>query len=132
MRVVIAGLGGQGLKRKFFLNKNELVGTVDPHKKEADFKSINKISPLSYDTVFICTPESEKMKLINFCLKNEKNFLIEKPFPVLSLQKFHKLRLQIEKSNQICYVAYNHRFEPYIIKLKDFLKKKNNRKDILL
>ena len=78
----------------------------------------------SYDTVFICTPENEKIKFINFCLKNKKHFIVEKPFPILPLKKFKNLNLRINKSKQICYVAYNHRFEPYIIKLKKFLKRK--------
>jgi scyllo-inositol 2-dehydrogenase (NADP+) len=122
MKAIIVGLGVQGLKRKNTLKKNELVGSVDPYKKNANYKSIREVSLSSYDTVFICTPENEKLKFIDFCLKNKKNFLIEKPFPILSLKKFYKLKLRIYKSNQVCYVAYNHRFEPYIIKLKNFLK----------
>jgi predicted dehydrogenase len=124
MKAVIVGLGVQGKKRKIILNKNEFVYTVDPFNKEADFNSIKKIPLSLYDTVFICTPESEKLNLISFCLENKKHFLIEKPFPVLPLKQFNKLRSRIENSNQVCYVGYNTRFEPYIVKLKKFLKKK--------
>jgi scyllo-inositol 2-dehydrogenase (NADP+) len=124
MRAIIVGLGIQGLKRKNLLKKKEFVGSIDPYKMDANYRSIKEVSLASYDTVFICTPENKKIEFIDFCLKNKKNFLVEKPFPILSLKKFHKLKLRIKKSNQVCYVAYNHRFEPYIIKLKNFLKKK--------
>jgi len=122
MKVIIVGLGIQGLKRKNTLKKKEFIGSVDPYKQIADYKSIDEVPLSSYDTVFICTPENEKIKFINFCLKNKKHFIVEKPFPILPLKKFKNLNLRINKSKQICYVAYNHRFEPYIIKLKKFLK----------
>lgn len=124
MKVIIVGLGIQGLKRKNTLKKKEFIGSVDPYKQIADYKSIDEVPLSSYDTVFICTPENEKIKFINFCLKNKKHFIVEKPFPILPLKKFKNLNLRINKSKQICYVAYNHRFEPYIIKLKKFLKRK--------
>jgi predicted dehydrogenase len=124
MKVIIVGLGIQGLKRKNILKKNEFVGSVDPYKIDANYRSIKEVSLDSYDTVFICTSENKKIEYIDFCLKNNKNFLVEKPFPILSLKKFNELKLRINKSNKVCYVAYNHRFEPYIIKLRSFLKKK--------
>lgn len=124
MKVVIVGLGNQGIKRKKFLNKNEFIYSVDPYNKNADFKSIKSVPLSLYDTIFICTPENEKINLIKFCLKNNKNFLIEKPFPILSKNQFNKLSNSIIKSKVVFYVAYNHRFEPFIIKLKKFLKNK--------
>lgn len=124
MKVIIVGLGVQGLKRKNILKKNEFIGSVDPYTKNANYRSIKEVPLSIFDTVFICTPEKKKIEFIDFCLKNKKNFLVEKPFPIMSLKKFNKLKLRITKSKQVCYVAYNHRFEPYIKKLKYFLKKK--------
>lgn len=126
MRVVIAGMGNQGMKRKFCLNKNEFVSFVDPQKKEARFKKIEDIPLCEYDTVFICTEEKSKLKLINFCVKNKKNFLIEKPFPILSSKKMKVMINKIIKNKIIAYVAYNLRFEKNIIKLKKYLKNLKN------
>ena len=102
MKAIIVGLGVQGLKRKNILKKNEIIACVDPYKKIANYKSIREVPLSSYDTVFICTPENKKIKFIDFCLKNKKNFLVEKPFPFLSLKKFNKLKLRINKSNKVC------------------------------
>jgi|LakMenEpi03Aug12_release.lakeMendotaPanAssembly.Ray.scaffolds.fasta_scaffold170827_2 scyllo-inositol 2-dehydrogenase (NADP+) len=122
MRVVITGMGNQGIKRRFFLNKNEFISFVDPYKKEARFKKIEDIELCEYDTVFICTDEKSKLKLINFCIKNKKNFLIEKPFPKMTSKKLKVMIKKIIKNKIIAYVAYNLRFEKNIIKLKKYLK----------
>ena len=78
MKVIIVGLGVQGTKRLKVLGKN-CIATVDKHNLKADFKKITEVDVKDFDTVFICVPESEKYRVIRYCLKNNKNFLIEKP-----------------------------------------------------
>jgi len=124
MKSIIVGLGNQGKKRLKSLSKNEFVASVDPCNQKADFKNIRQIDIKNYDTVYICVPEVEKINLIKYCLQHKKNFLVEKPFPVMEFNKFKSLQKKIVKSKQVCYVAYNHRFEPFIKKIKFFLNKK--------
>ena len=66
MKVVIVGLGTQGEKRKSNCKKRDLVAIVDKFKKKADFKTLYQIPKKSYDTVFICTPDSQKKKINKF------------------------------------------------------------------
>lgn len=124
MKVIIIGYGVQGKKRRLSLKKTEYICSVDPNSKKTKYKYINEVPINLYDTVFICTPDNEKIKIIEYCIKNKKNFLIEKPFPLSSSKKIKYLEKLSNKNKVVCYVAYNHRFEPNIIRIKDYLKSK--------
>jgi scyllo-inositol 2-dehydrogenase (NADP+) len=121
MKVIVVGNGIQGKKRKLFLGKNEFICSVDPYCSKSKFKLIKNVPIDSYDTVFVCTPESEKIKIIEYCIKNKKNCLIEKPFPNYDKRKIKSLEKLANKNNIVCYTAYNHRFEPFIKKIKNIL-----------
>jgi predicted dehydrogenase len=121
MKAIIVGLGIQGQKRKNNLNQNEYVASVDPYNLSADFKDIKDVRLQSYDTVFICTPDQLKYKIIVFCLNNNKNFLVEKPFPIISKKKIINIQNEANKKKIIAYTAYNHRFEPHFNRLKKII-----------
>ena len=91
MKAIIVGMGVQGKKRKKFLGR-EFVYSVDKFRK-ADFQSIYKVPLDKFDTVFICVPDCEKFKIVNYCIKNKKHVLMEKPFIV----KNSKILFNLEK-----------------------------------
>ena len=91
MKAIVVGLGVQGKKRKKFLGK-DFVFSVDKYAK-ADFKSISEVPLKTYDSVYLCTPDNAKLKIIDFCIKNKKNILVEKPM----LAKQSKKLFDIEK-----------------------------------
>ena len=78
MKAIVVGMGVQGVKRKKSL-KNEFICSVDKFKRSS-FQSIQKVPLNIYDTVFVCVPDNEKVKIIKYSLKNKKNVLVEKPF----------------------------------------------------
>ncbi len=122
MKIVIAGYGVQGKKRlKYIDSETKVVSLVDPFIKNIKNKSLKDVPLDSYDTVFICTPDSYKEELINFCVKNKKNILVEKPLLVNDYKKLLALKKQINNKNIVLYSAYNHRFEPHIKTLKKIL-----------
>ena len=122
MKAIIVGMGVQGNKRKKFLGK-DFIYSVDKFKK-ANFKSIYQVPLDKFDTVFACVPDKQKLEIVNYCINNKKHILLEKPFIV----KNNKILLDLEKRAKrkkiICYTAYNHRFEPNVIKLKHLIKSK--------
>jgi predicted dehydrogenase len=122
MKVVIVGYGVQGKKRKLYLKKTEFICFVDPYLKDSNYRLIEDVPKHLYDTVFICTPDNAKLKIIEYCIKNKKNCLIEKPFPFCDLKRIKYLEKLSNKNKVICYIAYNHRFEPFIHKIDNFLK----------
>ena len=121
MRLLIVGLGVQGQKRKKLLNKNNFFASVDSKNKNADFKSIGDVPVDKYDSVFICTPDSAKLKILNYCIKHNKHALIEKPLIVNLENKIRILEKKAKKLNLLFYSAYNHRFEPHFINIKKIL-----------
>ena len=62
MKVLVVGLGVQGKKRKNILNKKQFYASVDPKNKKATFNDIKEAELNEYDSVFICTPDNEKVK----------------------------------------------------------------------
>ena len=119
MKAIVVGMGVQGVKRKKFLGK-DFKYSVDKYL-QADFKKIEHVPLDKYDTVFACLPDNEKLKILNFCIKNKKNILIEKPFLTKKSSTFLNLIKKIKKNRIVCYTAYNHRFEPNINDLKKIL-----------
>lgn len=122
MRVVVVGMGVQGLKRKKVLGKY-FKYSVDKFKK-ADFKSIHMVPLNDYDAVFICVPDNQKLLIIEYCLKNKKHVLVEKPLLSRDTKKLKYLINLSKIKRTILYTAYNHRFEPNIIKMKELIRSK--------
>ena len=100
MKVVIVGLGIQGKKRKEHLGK-DLIATVDPYNKKANFKDIRDVPLNIFDTVFVCTPDIPKFDIISYCLKNKKHVLVEKPLLLNKLKEIKVLEKLAIKNNVI-------------------------------
>lgn len=126
MNVLIIGLGTQGLKRKKILKQSRKINvlTLDPYNSKADFKKKEDVNFDKIDSVFLCIPDSIKKHYIKFCIKNKKSFLIEKPFPKYNINDTKKIIQSLKSNNIICYVAYNHRFEPNFVRAKKIFDKK--------
>ena len=71
MKAIVVGMGVQGEKRKKYLGK-DFIFSVDKFKN-ADYKSIFNVPLEAYNAAFLCVPESEKIDLIKYCIKNNDN-----------------------------------------------------------
>ncbi len=122
MKVVIVGFGTQG-KKRLKISSKDVVAIVDPNNQSTKYNKLREVSLEIYDSVLICVPDDQKINLIKFCIKNKKNILIEKP---LNFNKKLLLNIQKEaiKNKIVIYTAYNHRFEPHLIEVKNILDKK--------
>jgi scyllo-inositol 2-dehydrogenase (NADP+) len=123
MRTLVVGLGTQGDKRLKFIQK-ELAGTVDPLNKNANYSDISQVPIESYDSVFLCVPDSEKIELIKQCISNGKHVLVEKPLSSDNETDLTELQASSIESNVFIYTAYNHRFEPHFMNIKKHIEKK--------
>lgn len=117
MKTIIVGMGNQGTKRWEIADK-DVVGIVDPYK-EYDYKKVEDVPLDIYDTALVCTPTHEKLHILNYLLKEGKNVLVEKP--LISDLQYDLDIIKGYTALTTCYTAYNHRFEPHIIKLKNIL-----------
>ena len=119
MRTLVVGLGTQGSKRIKFIE--ELAGSVDPVNTSATFSDISKAPVDTYDAVFLCVPDKEKPKLIEYCIQNRKHVLVEKPLLSNKIWDLNELQSRAVKSKVFIYTAYNHRFEPNFVLAKEYI-----------
>ena len=124
MKYGIIGFGNQGIKRKKFIKKKDLIFTYDKFNKKADFSDLNSLPLKKIESVLLCVPDKEKYNLIKYFLNQGKHILVEKPL-LLKKKEFNELEKICSKKKLCVYTAYNHRFEPHIINLKNIL---NNNK----
>ena len=122
-KVVVVGLGIQGKKRLKFAGA-DAVATVDPFVSSADYKKIEDVPPASYDAALVSTPDDAKAPLIRALLSLGKHVMVEKPFSASGPEEILKLRDLARAKKLACYTAYNHRFEPHIVRAKEILDQK--------
>ena len=117
MRVVIVGFGTQGRKRLVAAG-DDVVATVDLAGNGSDYNFVSDVPLSNFEAALVCTPDQEKFKIIEYLLSNGKHVLVEKP--LLHPENTELVRLQeLAAANRIaCYTAYNHRFEPNILRMK--------------
>lgn len=120
MKVVILGLGIQGKKRLKFAG-DDAIGTVDPVVEGATFHRIEDVPVDSYDAAIVCTPDQYKIGVMRYLLENRKHILVEKPLVSDRNEDILQLRQLAEQNNVTCWTAYNHRFEPNLVRLREVI-----------
>src|SRR3989442_13778101 len=118
MRVVVAGLGVQGQKRRRVAG-TDCVVAVGPVNGEAKFRAIEDVPLDSYVAVLACIPDEPKIGVLNYLLGNGKHVLVEKPLWAPEEDLIMRLEATAKKTGAVCYVAYNHRFEPHFVRMRD-------------
>lgn len=120
MRVVVAGLGVQGYKRRNFAGA-DCVATIDPVNPEADYRALPEVPPDRYDAVLACIPDQPKLELLSYCVAQGKHVLVEKPLRVDRESDLLELERKAREAGVVIYTAYNHRFEPHFVRMRDLI-----------
>jgi scyllo-inositol 2-dehydrogenase (NADP+) len=120
MKVVIVGLGVQGEKRRRFAG-SDYVASVDPFKPEADYRSIEDVPLGAYDAALCCIPDAPKREVLSYLLGNGKHVLVEKPLWTQDPDHIVELEALANRKGLVCYTAYNHRFEPHFVRMRDLI-----------
>jgi predicted dehydrogenase len=121
MRVVIAGYGVQGRKRRR-VAADEVVAVVDPVAPEADFRDIREVALDRYDAAILCVPDEPKVEMLEHLLANGKHALVEKPLFAKTEAQLRDLEARARSTGAVCQTAYNHRFEPHYVRMRDVLR----------
>jgi len=120
MKVLVVGLGVQGRKRSKLLGEN-LAASVDLQSIGATYLDITDVPVDSFDSVFLCIPDDQKIELIEYCILHKKHVLVEKPLISETPSKLIEIQSNANKAGVFIYTAYNHRFEPHFIAMKNIL-----------
>lgn len=117
-RVVVVGLGVQGNKRRRFAGA-DFAASVDPVNPEADYRHIAEVPLGAYDAALLCVPDDPKVELLQYLLGNGKHALVEKPLWAGDDADIPRLEALARAKGVVCYTAYNHRFEPHFVRMRD-------------
>lgn len=120
MRCIVVGLGVQGHKRRKFAGA-DFVASVDPFNPEADYKSAFDVPLGTYDAVLASVPDEPKIELLTYFLANGKSVLVEKPLWAPKDEDILALERIARANGVVCYTAYNHRFEPHYVRMKELI-----------
>lgn len=120
MKVIVVGLGVQGHKRRRVAGA-DYVASVDPINKEAQYRSVEEVPVSSYDAALVCIPDEPKADVLGYLLGQGKHVLVEKPLWVKDDEDITRLERQANAAGAVCYTAYNHRFEPHYVRMRDLI-----------
>jgi predicted dehydrogenase len=120
MRVVVAGLGVQGYKRRRIAGA-DFVCDADPRNPEARYKRLEDVAAQSYDAALLCVPDDAKLALIEHLIGHGKHALVEKPL-LGSEQELKRLEARARERGVLIYTAYNHRFEPHFVRMRELVR----------
>ena len=113
-------MGVQGNKRKL-VAEQDVVATVDPVHPESTYQKIEDVPLDSYDAALLCIPDEPKIAMLEYLLTNKKHLLVEKPLFANRTEDLLVLEELAKKNGVVCYTAYNHRFEPHFIRMKELI-----------
>ena len=121
MRVVIVGYGVQGRKRRAVAG-DEVVAVVDPVAPEATAGRLQDVAFHDFDAAVVCTPDEPKPALLKALLGAGKHVLVEKPLVAEDDAVLEELAEIAASTGAVCVTAYNHRFEPHYVRLRDLIR----------
>lgn len=123
MKAIVVGLGVQGHKRRRVAGP-DYVASVDPIKMEAEYRSVEEVPLASYDAALVCIPDEPKADVLNYLLNQGKHVLVEKPLWTKDQEDIIRLERLANTKGVVCYTAYNHRFEPHYVRMRDLIASK--------
>jgi predicted dehydrogenase len=121
MRTLIVGYGVQGRKRLRVAGK-DAVGIVDPVAADANWRDVSEVPIDAYDSALVCTPDAPKMAILRHLFDHGKHALIEKPLHAESAAELTETERLARAGGAVCYTAYNHRFEPHYVRMRDLVR----------
>jgi predicted dehydrogenase len=120
MKVIVVGLGVQGYKRRRVAGV-DFAASVDPVNPEADYRDLADVPLASYDAALCCIPDAPKVELLGYLLGNRKHVLVEKPLWAETRRELEELQALARSKSVVCYTAYNHRFEPHYVRMRNLI-----------
>ena len=118
MKAIVVGLGIQGRKR---IACADVAATVDPLVAGADYMRVEDVPLGDFDAALVCTPDGAKVALLTYLLGHGKHVLVEKPLVAAETADLERLKALSARTGAVCYTAYNHRFEPHLVRVKELL-----------
>lgn len=121
MKVIVVGYGVQGHKRLRVAGE-DAVGIVDPVAPDANWRRLEDVPVDRFDAAIVCTPDAPKIELLRYLLQRGKHALVEKPLFAADGDDLRSLESLARRTGALCVTAYNHRFEPHVVRMRELLR----------
>ncbi|MEM7060132.1 MAG: Gfo/Idh/MocA family oxidoreductase [Pseudomonadota bacterium] len=118
-RTITVGMGVQGAKRQKHAGADN-VACVEPAGGH-DYTDVRDVPLDSYDAALLCIPDEPKIDLLGYLADNGKHALVEKPLFAAEDAQITDLTTRARATGAVLYTAYNHRFEPHFVAMRDLL-----------
>ncbi len=119
-RVVTVGMGVQGAKRRKHAGAH-CIACVEPTGGH-DFTDLRDVPLESYDAALLCIPDAPKVDLLGYLADHGKHALVEKPLFATEDATITELQTRARVTGAVLYTAYNHRFEPHFVAMRDLIR----------
>jgi scyllo-inositol 2-dehydrogenase (NADP+) len=83
---------------------------------------VKDVPAADYDAALVCTPDEPKLEILSHLLGHGKHVLVEKPLFAADDAAIRDLQALARKTRAVCYTAYNHRFEPHYVRMRDLVR----------
>jgi predicted dehydrogenase len=120
LRVIVVGLGVQGQKRRRIAG-DDCVAAIDIRHPDAAFRDLHAVPLEAFDAAMVCVPDSAKVSMLDYLICHGKHVLVEKPLTVEDEDTLVRLERAARERQVVCYVAYNHRFEPHFVRMRELI-----------
>jgi scyllo-inositol 2-dehydrogenase (NADP+) len=120
LRVIVVGLGVQGQKRRRFAG-DDCVAAIDIRHPDAAFRDLDAVPLEAFDAALVCVPDAAKVPILDYLISHGKHVLVEKPLIADEEKALLRLEQAARERQVVCYVAYNHRFEPHFVRMRDVI-----------
>ncbi len=114
------GLGVQGYKRKKHAG-GDFIAAVDPVNPDAEYRNLRDVPLDDFDAALCCIPDDPKEDVLGYLLESGKHVLVEKPLWTADIGGIERLGELAAKNEALCYTAYNHRFEPHFVRMRELI-----------
>ena len=120
MRVVVVGSRRPGPQARRFAGA-DYVASVDPVGDDADYESCTMYRSIA--TTRSSHASRTSLSSISFAIASttSKHVLIEKPLWTPRDEDISELERAARSRGVVVYTAYNHRFEPHFVRMRDLI-----------
>ncbi|MEM0990361.1 MAG: Gfo/Idh/MocA family oxidoreductase [Pseudomonadota bacterium] len=86
-----------------------------------DYIDLRDLPLDSYEAALLCIPDEPKVELLRYLADHGKHALVEKPLFAVEDTTIVDLQARAQATGAVLYTAYNHRFEPHFIAMRDLV-----------
>ena len=132
MRVVVAGLGVQGHKRRRDRRRRLCRGRRSRSTRTPTTGRSRTFRSRTMTRSLACIPDEPKIEILNYCSATASTCWSRSRCGRSTTATSPRLRRSRAGNGVVCYTAYNHRFEPHFVRMRDLIAVGRARRDLFL